>query len=50
MDLQEKETDWFDELSEEQQNDVLEGLRQLDNGQTFSHEEAKKRFGFAKDL
>ncbi len=40
-----RKTDWFDELSEEQQQDVLEGLTQADNGETVSHEEAVKLFG-----
>ena len=38
--------DWFDGLSKAQQNDVSEGIRQLDNGNVFSHEEAKSRFGY----
>jgi len=37
--------DWFDSLNKSQQADVLEGLDQLDNGKSFSHEDAKKRFG-----
>ncbi len=41
-----RDLDWFDHLSESQQSDVQEGLNQLDNGQSFTHEEAKKRFGF----
>jgi hypothetical protein len=41
-----RELDWFDNLSKNQQADVKEGLAQLDNGQSFSHEDAKKRFGF----
>ena len=40
-----RDLDWFDVLSKSQQNDVLEGIAQLDNGEVFSHEEAKKRFG-----
>ena len=41
-----REMDWFDGLSKSQQNDVTEGLNQLDSGNFFSHEEAKKRFGY----
>ena len=41
-----RDLDWFDNLSESQQTDVKEGLDQLDNGRSFSHEDAKKRFGF----
>jgi predicted transcriptional regulator len=36
--------DWFDELSEEQQKIILEGLAQADNGETVSHTEAVKLF------
>ena len=41
-----REMDWFDGLNKSQQNDVTEGLNQLDSGNFFSHEEAKKRFGY----
>ncbi len=41
-----RDMDWFDGLSKSQQNDVTEGLNQLDSGNFFSHEEAKKRFGY----
>jgi hypothetical protein len=41
-----RDLDWFDGLSKSQRADVEEGLAQLDNGQSFSHEDAKKRFGF----
>jgi len=41
-----REVDWFDGLNKSQQNDVTEGLSQLDSGNFFSHEEAKKRFGY----
>ncbi|WP_316847930.1 hypothetical protein [Pedobacter psychrodurus] len=39
-----RDYDWFDELSSSQQNDIREGISQLDRGESFSHEEAKKRF------
>ena len=39
-----RDFDWFDGLSGSQQNDVLEGINQLDKGDSFSHEEAKRRF------
>ena len=45
MDLQTEKPDWFDELSEENQKIVLEGLAQADNGETMTHEEAVKLFG-----
>jgi len=37
-----RDSDWFDELNQDQKNDVLEGISQLDSGEIFSHEEAKK--------
>jgi len=39
-----REFDWFDVLNTNQQNDIIEGINQLDRGESFSHEEAKKRF------
>ncbi len=44
--LLDRDFDWFNELSGEQQSDVSEGIAQLDKKQTFTHEEAKKRFGY----
>lgn len=41
-----RDLDWFDCLNKHQQRDVLEGIEQLNNGEVFSHEEAKIRFGF----
>jgi hypothetical protein len=41
-----RDMDWFDTLSKTQQNDIAEGINQLDNGNFFSHEDAKKRFGY----
>ena len=40
-----RKADWFDELSSEQQKDVLEGLTQADEGEVISHAEAVKLFG-----
>ena len=40
-----RKTDWFDELGEEQQQDVLEGLAEADNGETVPHAEVVKLFG-----
>ena len=39
-----RDFDWFYGLNSNQQNDVIEGINQLDRGESFSHEEAKKRF------
>lgn len=44
--LSNRDLDWFDGLSKTQKADVTEGISQLDNGDVFSHEEAKKRFGY----
>ncbi|SEB17644.1 hypothetical protein [Pedobacter hartonius] len=41
-----RKMDWFDRLSKSQQNNVTEGLNQLDSGNFFSHKKAKKRFGY----
>ncbi len=40
-----RKDDWFDELNEEQQSTVLEGLAEADRGETISHNEAVKLFG-----
>jgi hypothetical protein len=37
--------DWFDDLSDEQQQSVLRGLEQADRGEGISHEEAIARLG-----
>lgn len=41
-----RDLDWFDGLSKAQRADVMEGIAQLDKGDVFSHEDAKKRFGY----
>jgi predicted transcriptional regulator len=43
--LSSRKSDWFDELSENQQKDVLEGLAQADDGEVVPHEDAVKLFG-----
>jgi predicted transcriptional regulator len=40
-----RKSDWFDELSDEQQRDVMEGLAQADRSETIPHSEAVKLFG-----
>jgi predicted transcriptional regulator len=37
--------DWFDDLSDDQQIEVLEGIAQADRGEIISHDEAVKLFG-----
>jgi predicted transcriptional regulator len=43
--LSDRKTDWFDELSEDQQKDVLDGLAEADKGDTVTHAEVVKIFG-----
>ena len=40
-----EEHDWFDDLSDEQQQTVLTGIEQLDNGEFITHEDAMIRLG-----
>lgn len=40
----EKETDWWDEMTEAEQKEVETGLRQLDKGEYIEHEKAMERF------
>lgn len=40
-----RKADWFDELDEEQQKDILEGLAEADRGETVPHAEVVKMFG-----
>jgi len=42
--LSDRKSDWFDELSDEQQKDVLEGLAQADRGETVPRAEVVKLF------
>lgn len=43
--LSNRNTDWFDELSIEQQKDILDGLAEADHGETVPHDEVIKLFG-----
>jgi len=43
--LFDRKVDWFDELSDEQQKDVLDGLAEADRGETIPHAEVVKLFG-----
>ena len=45
MSLSNRKADWFEELSEEQQKDILEGLAEADRGETIPHSEVVKLFG-----
>ena len=37
--------DWFDDLTEEQQQDVDKAIEELDRGEGIPHEEAMRRLG-----
>lgn len=43
--LKKNDYDWFDDLTEEQQQGVIRGLEQADRGETITHEEAAARLG-----
>jgi hypothetical protein len=43
--LKKREHDWFDDLTEEQQESVRIGIEQADRGEGIPHEEALKRLG-----
>jgi hypothetical protein len=43
--LKKPETDWFDELTEEQQQTVDLAIEELDRGEGIPHEEALRRLG-----
>ena len=40
-----RKADWFDEMNDEQQKNVLEGLQEADRGETVPHTDAVKLFG-----
>jgi predicted transcriptional regulator len=40
-----QQMDWFDELSPNQQESVMRGLQQANNGETITHQEAIGRLG-----
>jgi len=42
--LTSRKQDWFDELNDDQKNDVLTGLSEADRGETISHDEVVKLF------
>jgi predicted transcriptional regulator len=43
--LSDRKADWFDELTDDQQKDVLEGIAQADGGEIVPHDEVVKLFG-----
>jgi len=42
--LASRKQDWFDELNDNQKNDVLTGLAEADRGETISHDKVVKLF------
>lgn len=43
--LKTRNRDWFDDLSEDQQQSILRGIEQADRGETITHDEAIARLG-----
>ncbi len=41
--LQTKNSDWWDELSDSSKKDIEEGVQQADNSNLIDHKEARKR-------
>jgi hypothetical protein len=41
--LRNAETDWWDEIGEEEKEAINEGISQADRGELISHEEARKK-------
>lgn len=39
-----RKADWYEELNDEQQKDILEGIAEADRGETMSHAEVVKLF------
>lgn len=42
--IYEEESDWWKDLSISEQEEIEEGLKQIENGEVVSHEEVMKRF------
>ena len=42
--LKEKETDWWDKISEEEKSEIKEGLAQADRGQVVPHRKVMDRY------
>lgn len=38
--------DWWNELSEEQRQGIERGLKDIDEGRVFPHEEVRLKYGF----
>ncbi len=44
-DAKTNETDWWDDLTDEQLVGIERGLRDIEEGRTISHEEVKLKYG-----
>jgi hypothetical protein len=44
-DSKSKNSDWWDDLTNEQKDGIERGLRDIDNGQVTPHEDVKKKYG-----
>ncbi|MCC8358475.1 hypothetical protein [Salinimicrobium sediminilitoris] len=42
--LEEESTDWWDDLNEEEIDEIYIGLLQADSGEVIDHEEVRKKF------
>jgi len=42
--FEEEQTDWWQDLSTEEQTEIGVGIKQADNGELLSHETVMKRF------
>ena len=42
--FEEEQTDWWDEMTREEQQEIKKGLLQADQGDTIAHEDVMKRF------
>jgi predicted transcriptional regulator len=40
-----RKVDWFDQLNEAHQKDIIEGIAEADNGETVPHSEVVNLFG-----
>ena len=40
----EEQPDWWDEISDEEKQEIEEGLAQADRGEVFSHEEVMLKY------
>jgi predicted transcriptional regulator len=42
--LREEETDWWDTIGEDERAEIVEGLSQLDRGESVAHEEVMAKY------